>query len=237
MNSIVLITTATAPPSGMMYLTTVDVATRSIAAKAAIFSWATQGVEKIVIADATGNVLLDQGEVFMLKQMNVEVEQLCYFQDDELVKQKGKGYAEGKLMQFALENSEFLKGASSFFKCTGKIYCRNFKNLCEVIEHHQIQNMFWKKVDHDGLFSRWTDTRFYYTTIEFFTENVLPQYLACDDNVTAIESLCFHMLNEKLPAMRSLRPYLFGLCGGAGQLYEDEYLGGLDRAFPCWANN
>lgn len=237
MDSIVLITTATAPPHGMIYLQTADVATRSIAAKAAVFSWATQGIEKIVIADATGRFLLDQSEVFMLKKMNVEVEQICYFQDDEIVKQRGKGYAEGMLMQFALLNSEFLKGAASFFKCTGKIYCRNFKLLREVINHHQIQNMFWKTVDRDGFFSRWTDTRFYYTTTEFFTENVLPQYLVCDDNFTAIESLCFHMLNEKLPFMKSLRPYLFGFCGGTGQLYEDFNLGELDRAFPCWANN
>jgi len=169
MSSTVLITTATAPPDGMMFLTTTDHATRRITAKAAVFFWAIQGVEKIVIADATGTTLLDQNEISMLNQMNIEVEQLCYFQDEVLAKQKGKGYAEGKLMQFALQNSEILRSEASFFKCTGKIYCRNFAQIRNTIRTHRFKNIFWENIDEFGVARGWADTRFFILQLIFST--------------------------------------------------------------------
>ena len=40
-----------------------DAAIRCVTAKASVFFWAAQGIEKIVIADATGRTLLDGNEV------------------------------------------------------------------------------------------------------------------------------------------------------------------------------
>ncbi|MFL9878036.1 hypothetical protein PQR63_06590 [Herbaspirillum rhizosphaerae] len=234
MSSTVLITTANDPPNGMMFLTTTDSATRRITAKAAVFFWAIQGVEKIVIADATGTTLLDENEMSMLNQMNIEVEQLHYFQDDETVKQKGKGYAEGMLMQFAMQNSEILKKETGFFKCTGKIYCRNFAQILHTIRTNHFKNIFWTNIDESGATRGWADTRFFYTSIDFFNEYLLPTYLSSDDNVAAIESLCFHLLSTRLPSIKTVRPLLVGFCGGTGELYMDSSFGELDTNFPSW---
>ena len=139
-NSLVLITTATNPPEGVFVLEMTNVATRKITAKAGVFFWAASGVSKIVIADATGQTLLDQSEVLALKQMGVEVEQIHYLQDNDSVLSKGKGYGEGALIKFAIQNSALLKRADSFFKCTGKVYCRNFPEILNMIEQNNIQN-------------------------------------------------------------------------------------------------
>jgi hypothetical protein len=72
-----------------------NVSKRIITAKAAVFFWSALGVKKIVIADATGQTLLDDSEVLMLNQMGVELEQVHYLQDNDLVIKKGKGYGEG----------------------------------------------------------------------------------------------------------------------------------------------
>ena len=94
-SSLVLITTATKPPEGVYILEMTNVSKRIITAKAAVFFWSALGVKKIVIADATGQTLLDDSEVLMLNQMGVELEQVHYLQDNDLVIKKGKGYGEG----------------------------------------------------------------------------------------------------------------------------------------------
>lgn len=109
MSSIVLITTANRPPSGVPYLRMTNSATRYVAAKASVFFWALHKIEKIVIADATGEILLNPEEIKHLTQMGTFVEQISYHQNDELVKLRGKGYGEGELIKFALDNSSFLK--------------------------------------------------------------------------------------------------------------------------------
>ena len=92
MSSTVLITTANQPPKGVPYLEMTDAAIRCVTAKASVFFWAAQGIEKIVIADATGGTLLDSNEVLLLKQINVDVEQISYFQDEQQLRLKGKGF-------------------------------------------------------------------------------------------------------------------------------------------------
>ena len=104
MSSTVLITTANKPPKDVPYLQMTNLAVRNITAKASVFFWAAHGIEKIVIADATGGTLLNDDEVLLIKQMGIDVEQIAYFQNETLIKLRGKGYGEGELIKFALEN-------------------------------------------------------------------------------------------------------------------------------------
>lgn len=155
-SSLVLITTATKPPEGIFALEMTNVAKRIITAKAAVFFWSALGVKKIVIADATSQVLLEDSEVLMLNQMNIEIEQIHYQQDNDLIIRKGKGYGEGALIKFALQNSRLLQSADNFFKCTGKVYCRNYLEIFDLIQKNNIQNIFWRE-----LFGNSVDTRFF----------------------------------------------------------------------------
>jgi hypothetical protein len=236
MKSTVLITTAIAPPVGMPYLKITNVATRHLTTKAAIYFWAAQGVEKIVVADATGKTPLNGEELEMLEKMDVQVEQLAYFQNDALIKSKGKGYGEGELIKFALANSNFLQGAEGFFKCTGKVYCRNFKAIFQLIEGNHIQHMFWRWLEPGDFLRTWADVRFFYSTKEFCEKHLIPAYLSSDDNAEATEFSVFSMLQQVLPAATALRPLLSGFCGGSGEQYFDASLGILDTTHPCWAS-
>ncbi len=78
-SSLVLITTALHPPDGIFCLAMTDIAKRRITSKGAVFFWSALGIKKIVVADATGQVLLDSSEVRMLNQIGVEIEQIFMF--------------------------------------------------------------------------------------------------------------------------------------------------------------
>jgi hypothetical protein len=232
----VLITTANKPPKDIPYLQMTNEAMRYITAKASVFFWAALGIEKIVIADATGGCLLDSEETLLLKQMGVDVEQISYCQNEDLIKQKGKGYGEGMLIKFALENSTFLRSENNFFKCTGKVYCRNFEKVLQMIKENNLQNIFWRHLDEGDSLQQWADMRFFYTTKKFCEENLIPAYLDGDDHKAAVEYFCFNVLNEKLRTAKALRPLLSGFSGGTRKQYFDLSLGMLDINYPCWVS-
>ena len=190
--------------------------------------------KKIVIADATGGSLLHAQDVLLLKQMDVDIEQISYHQNEDLVKLKGKGFGEGELIKFALENSMLLKTEDNFFKCTGKVYCRNFEVLLQMIRENKLQNIFWRFLNEDGALQRWADTRFFYTTKKFCEEYLIPAYFNVDDRKTSAETCCFDMLNQRLQMAKAIRPLLTGFCGGTNKPYFDSSLGVLDTSCPCW---
>ena len=231
-SSLVLITTATNPPDGVFVLKMTNVAKRKVTAKAAALFWAASGIEKIVIADATGQTLLDEAEVLMLHQMGVEVEQIHYLQDNDLVIKKGKGYGEGALIQFAIQNSTLLQKVSNFFKCTGKVYCRNFLEIFNVIEQNNIQNIFWRDVVDNMI-----DTRFFYASKEFSEKFLIPSYETIDDkNNNASERCVWKLAHERLTQGASIRPMLSGFSGSLDQPYFDMGMGFLDHNLPCWVS-
>ncbi len=232
-SALVLITTASNPPEGVFALRMTNVATRKITAKAAVFFWAAMGVQKIVIADATGQTLLDESDVLLLTQMGLEVEQVHYLQDNDRVIEKGKGYGEGALIKFALEHSKLLQTVDHFFKCTGKVYCRNFLEIKSLIQKNKIQTIFWR----DELNPSLVDTRFFYATKKFTSEYLLPAFEHVDDRHHIFSEHCaMKMAREKLKQAASIRPMLSGFSGTTNQPYFDSNLGLLDQKLPCWVS-
>ena len=231
-SSLVLITTALHPPDGIFCLAMNDIAKRRITSKGAVFFWSALGIKKIVVADATGQVFLDRSEVRMLNQIGVEIEQIHYVQNHDLVIERGKGYGEGALIKFALENSRLLKGEVSFFKCTGKVYCRNFIDIFELIDKNNINNIFWRYILEEAM-----DTRFFYVSKEFCREFLLPVYENINDrkHVTAEISI-LKMASETLVKGTLTRPLLSGFSGSANEPHLEVSLGFMDQNFPCWLN-
>ena len=233
--ALLLITTANSPPRGIPFLQMTNPATRSVTAKAAVFFWAALGIEKIVIADATDGTLLSLDDIGNLTRMGVEIEQIAYQQDNSLVTLKGKGFAEGQLIKFALDNSELMRGEDNFFKCTGKFYCRNFEVINQLIKQENLQNIFWQFFSENLTPYRWVDLRFFYASKKFCSEHLIPAYLMGDDSKnTASEFFCFNRISEELTAAKTIRPLMSGFGGFNNQLSFDLSLGALDFQYPSW---
>jgi hypothetical protein len=231
----VLITTANNPPDGVPYLQMTDPVMRTIAAKAALYFWVTQGVEQIVLADATETNLLSAHEEAELDRSETRIEQINYRQDSEAIARKGKGYGEGKLIEYAINNSELLAREEYFFKCTGKVYVRNFPVFVEAIKANNISSLFWRWI-HDSSLSRLdVDCRFYFTSKRFARSHLLPAYLESNDiNGVFCEDRIREALDRNMQVGRSVRPLLTGYAGSTGAPYYDPSLGSLDYEFPCW---
>jgi hypothetical protein len=230
----VLITTANKPPAGMPLLQMTDPVTRTIAAKAALYFWIAQGVEQIVLADATETNLLSAQEEEEIDKTETRVEQISYKQPSAEVIRKGKGYAEGKLIEYAINNSELLAREEYFFKCTGKVYVRNFPKIVEGIRANRLSSLFWKYLGDGAAEHAWADCRFYYTSKNFARNCLIPAYLASDDREAACEYYVQEALSRNMRVGRVTRPFLTGYCGGSGEPYFDLSLGALDNNYPCW---
>lgn len=235
--STVLITTANNPPHSVPHLALTNVALRVVSAQAAALMWASMGIRNLVIADATGSTLLDRDQLFWLKELGIDVEQLAYNQDRDLIVRMGKGRGEGLLLEYALNNSRILSSVDNFFKCTGKVYCRNFASIVDLIQQRGIKNWYWRHFDPGaGMDATWADTRFFYTQVSFARSVIVPAYLNADDYKIAAEHCCYNVLESNLPRVNSLRSRLSGLAGGSGLMYSEADLGYLDSSYPCWIN-
>jgi hypothetical protein len=230
----VLITTANNPPEGLPFLEMKDPVMRVIAAKAALYFWVAQGVQQIVLADATGTNLLSDYEWEEIDRTETCVEQINYEQAQDSVVKNGKGYGEGKLIEYAIDNSKLLARVDHFFKCTGKLYVRNFPDIAEAIMTYSMSGLFWRHMEDGTSMRPWVDCRFYYTSKAFVKKHLLPAYLTSDDNVACCEFLAYEVLNRNMEVSRGLRPFITGYAGGTGEPYFDSSLGSLDRNFPCW---
>ena len=229
-----LITTANNPPVGLPFLSMTNTTSRRIAAKAALYFWASYGVANIVLADATGSDLLSDAELDELQTFGARIEQIHYQQDSETISKRGKGYAEGKLVEFAVLNSRLIAQSGAFFKITGKTYVRNFLDIYKLINEFKVSTMVWKFTE-DGEFTMpWADCRFYYTNKETALEHFVPAYLEADDTVASCEYFIFSYLERNLSKGKAPRPLVTGFSGNTDKLYPDINLGYLDLNFPCW---
>jgi hypothetical protein len=229
-----LITTAIHPPDGMPYLNMKAAAPRLAGARYSALYAAVQGVRKIVIADATNCTPLAASDVSLLEEMGCEVEQICYAQEASVAKDKGKGYAEGRLIGFALDESAIIKRTGKFYKLTSKLICRNFDAVDSIVTTNDLRALFWGDVKDGSVHRRRIDARFYLTDPAFAREVLLPAYLTADDRVKAAETAIYESAQQTLASGVAPRPLLTGFSGGTGELYFDESLGFLDRNFPCW---
>jgi hypothetical protein len=73
--------------------------------------------------DLTGHVRAKLGQAFQ------RVEVLCFTNNQEMVRERGKGYGEGEILLHALVYSERLRNSSFFAKCTGKLFVKNYQLL------------------------------------------------------------------------------------------------------------
>ena len=225
-----LITTAIQPPEKSFGLRMTDRPKRAVLTKAAIFLWAGFGIKKIVIADATETNVLNADDLTNLAAMGVEVEQISYRQDLDQVIDKGKGYGEGALIGYAIKNSITLRNTEDFYKCTGKLFCRNFLDVNSAIERNGIENIFWRDPLNDSL-----ETRFFHVSKSFCEDFLLPAYAKSEDRKGLwAERVIGDLVQQKFAMRRSLRPLLTGFSGSTDKPYLDPSLGFLDTNFPCW---
>lgn len=136
--------------------------------------------ESIIICDNSNYVYSNElVELALLKGKKLEV---LTFKGDHINGFKyGKGFGEGEIMKFIIENSNLIKYHDSFFKVTGKLFVKNYYSINNVRNFDFIFSspliFFNSKQNVELVF-----TNFYYAKIESFKQYLIDSYLNVRDN-------------------------------------------------------
>lgn len=121
----VLLLTACINPNGMAYTVLQDKDERLLQYREALDWYLAHVKNKIVFVENTGHDISPLYESY-IKSEHLEV---LTFQGNDFDKSKGKGYGEALIIDYALNNSRFIRSNSTIIKITGRRICLNIKNI------------------------------------------------------------------------------------------------------------
>jgi len=104
------------------------------------------------------------------------VEFLCFQNDAELTRLKGKGFGEGEIVHYALTHSKILSQSPYFAKCTGKLYVRNYRKCLAAYHGTEFMSAVYGKNRIAGL-----DTRLYFASRDFWLKHLARAHFQVDD--------------------------------------------------------
>lgn len=133
-------------------------------------------VNTVIVCDGSGFDLSEHISTPGDRGTQAPCEFLSFHNDQAKVRALGKGYGEGEIVKFALENSSALRDSHRFAKCTAKLWLSNFP---ACVSHFRSRAAF----DYGGRFDPvYLDTRFYLTETEFFRAHLMNAYLNVDED-------------------------------------------------------
>jgi hypothetical protein len=170
----VLITSAIAVSAAQTVL--IDTQSRLKLTLESIRQWRRMpAVKAVVVCDGSGFDLGPHINGRLSTGTAVECEVLKFTNDLAGVKSKGKGYGEGQIVNYALEQSRLLSEAASFAKCTGKLWVENYSDCAQRYNG-------LAAFDYLGKFKvKAIDTRFYIVNRDFFRAHLATAHNDVND--------------------------------------------------------
>lgn len=214
---ILLITSCVAPPMQLNLILSDPQIRYKETIKGLDFFIKSGAFDKIVLCDNSGFTFNDDELTSLATSHHVSLEILTFRGDSSKVKERGKGYGEGEIMKYILENSRLLKTEDFFFKITGKLSVANIEDIIRKI--NQKKNYF------NIVTLKWfgaIDTRFYGVNKQVFIDVLLYEYLKVNDGEMVWYEICFrNALKKARIAFDSfpIYPIICGLSGTQGIEY------------------
>lgn len=172
----------------------------------------------LIFCENTGSFFpVDQINDIALKSNKI-FEFISFVSEIEMVSIYGKGYGDGACIEYAINNSKFLKNSTTcFFKVTGRLYISNINRIIKTSSKYE--NCFYRNViNNNGV-----QTAFFKTNVQFFKEKLITQYKNVNDsNGIFLENIYFNILkSQKIESFYTL-PKIIGKSGSTGNNYIDE---------------
>ena len=139
------------------------------------------------------------------------------FDASEHARQYEAGRAEAETLAFILEKSRFQ--FDTFYKCTGRLFVKNFDELSHEMEEKQNIPLFLRP----WYIEEWADTRFFWMTVQAFKEWIAPrigELTGHGYHGHVIESLFHEYISN---ARIFSEPRLVGYGGHGNNLYEEDF--------------
>ena len=171
----------------------------------------------IIICDGSGyNFETLIAATPQLKTLNIEV--LHFFNDYEMVKNKGKGYGEGEIIAYALDYSIILNKCDIFSKCTAKYWVKNFQECCRGHQKNiSIEKYYESRY---SLSYQSCDTRFYIVEKDFYLNILVNSHKNSDDFQSYFLEHAFAkdiLLSKIIGTEFKIKPLIYGMSGSTGE--------------------
>jgi hypothetical protein len=196
---------------------------------------ALESVEQWLRIDPLLPLVLCDGSDFNFSSIVLEkfplarIECLHFENNQELVKQHGRGYGEGEIVRYALNNSAFIAAAGCFAKCTSKLWVENYLECLNAWNGE----LLCKGVFLDSFsisrrtFFSYIDTRFYLASCAAYNKYFVDAHLQIETNRGHGLENCFFDLFSEHKIQHSLftvPPIICGVGGGTGTHYKNTSL-------------
>ena len=181
---------------------------------------------RLVLCDGSG---FDFDPIVRERFPKAIIECLKFNNDKANISIYGRGYGEGEIIKFALNNSQLLGEAIAFTKCSSKLWVENYAMCARNFDDScAFQGVFGDvfSVTKPIVLTQ-VDTRFYFVTKAFYLTNLINAHKAIDlKNGRGLENVFFEILidlkqaNFLLPTPLQIR----GVGGGIGTYYKYNYV-------------
>lgn len=176
--------------------------------------------DEIIFCDNSG--YLEKNPYDFSSLMNIAnkkskaIEIYSFFMPNIEVTIKGKGWGEGRIIDYLFLHSERLNRSKVFYKITGRLMVSNIEKL-EISSKKKNQFMF-------DVVGKTVDTRFYKICTEDYRDYLLDAYKESNDKCGLfLEHVFFKKINDvHMPYERFVtKPAFIGQSGTTGELYHD----------------
>jgi hypothetical protein len=178
----------------------------------------------LVICDSSG---FDFSQLVSEKFPHALIECLSFVADARLVQFHGKGYGEGEIIKFAVQNSAYIRQADFFAKCTAKLWVENFHQcLKEWNGVFLCMGTFSNVFSFRKTYLNHIDTRFYLVSKDFYWQHLATVHLnlggttglSIEDNFREV------VLGQNLRRVIFCKPPVIAGVGGATGKYYNRKL-------------
>ncbi len=221
----ILIITATINPPTQDYLKVNNTGERLSQYKESLIFFISSGAfQKIIFCDNSGylienDVLKEEKEIALNNGISLEI--LSFIGNHEKVKEQGKGYGEGEIMEHILKESKIISKDDYFFKVTGRLKVENINRIINKSKSAIKDGICLINVPNHTMHEIY-DTRFYGMHISIYEKDFLKAYENVDDqNSVFLETVFTNVLKEKNLKHRNfpLYPRITGKSGTSGGEY------------------
>lgn len=138
-------------------------------------------VKSIVFCDNSGSAEIEELKE-LAKKKNKKLEWISFQGDLEKTEEKGKGYGEGEILAYVIENSSLARKCEYMAKITGRLKLKNIDLVLKLLSPSK--NYFNSYIDNYGHFM--VDTRFFVIRIKDYQNFFLNAYKTVND-----ENYCY----------------------------------------------
>ena len=226
MKTVILLLTGCINPNGMPFTQLTDTSERQKQYVDAIHFYISNTDCKVVFCENSNTDISS-----LINNTNDRLEALTFPGNQD--KQRGKGYGEAEIIEYALSHSSFILEDCIIIKITGRLFVNN---ICQIIDSLKYEEDFVTCLFHSNL--KFADSRIFCGTTAFFRE-----FLKNKDQINDSKDIFFEHVLASTVVESPYRfipfteePLISGISGSTGEEYQMHFPNKRKRIlYQCYA--